>query len=290
MKQLLIIFIIIFVIIFIIILYNNYNKDKDEYKDEYKKNKIYLPSTKYPDDTFIIYAYYNKGGDDSRENKNLKFLLKNGNLNPNNILIICHNNIIPEFIPTNIKVLKKENHGYDFEAWYYGINYIDRNLYKKFIFINSSCIGPFIPLWFHNLNIHWTTCITNMLSEKVKLVGCTVNDDISEHIQSYFWCTDNIGLNILLENKILSKNNYNFQNTIINLEVGMSKLIKEKGYEIKGIAMNNMLNDNTHDIHFNNKYYGTTINPLEIIFYKNNRINTKITKLYIKCYDNVIYV
>jgi len=290
---------------------NNIQEITDSYMNSLKTSKnlddnllhidINNNNVLQPEDNMIIYAYYNKGDmDDSRAEKNLKFLLKHGNINPKNIVIVCNNQSIPEFIPKNINVLKHENHGYDFEEWYHGLQQIDRKLYKNFIFINSSCIGPFLPIWFSSVNIHWTECFTNLLSDKVKLVGCTINhcglhhcdlnnpeDTNKKHIQSYLWSTDNTGLDIILDNNILeSSNNYDFEGTVVNKEIAMSKLIEEKGYDIKALAMSEMLNIKHGDIHGKDMYFDTTINPLEIIFYKNNRIDTPITKLYEKSIEN----
>lgn len=264
---------------------DNYTYYSDLIKNYDNKSLIKESTVNFPSDTFIFYAYYNKNGKDSREEYNLKFLLKNGQLDVNNIIIICHNKEIPDFIPKSIKIIHKENHGYDFEAWYHGLKNINISLYDKFIFLNSSCIGPFTPVWFNSLNIHWTKCFTNLLTDTVKLVGCTINHDFNKHVQSYFWCTDKIGLNILLLNNILKEaNNYSFSDTIQKLEVGMSKIILEKGYNIKAISMSEMLNITHNDIHNEGMYFGSTVNPLEIIFYKNNRLKNNTTILYNKCY------
>jgi lipopolysaccharide biosynthesis protein len=298
MLKILTVVIVIHITILIIVLlnkfvninYENINYEKDTYYSDLiinfdNKSLLKEDTINFPSDTFILYAYYNKNDKDSREEYNLKFLLKNGQLDVNNIIIICHNKEIPDFIPKSIKIIHKENHGYDFEAWYHGLKNINLSLYDKFIFLNSSCIGPFTPVWFNSLNIHWTKCFTNLLTNTVKLVGCTINHAFSKHIQSYFWCTDKIGLNLLLRNNILKeRNNYSFGDTIQKLEVGMSKIILDNGFNIKAISMSEMLNITHGDIHHEGTYFKSTINPLEIIFYKNNRLKNNITKLYNNCY------
>ena len=261
-----------------------------------KIDKINEIDNNFPDDTLILYAYYENREKNketvgnSREYKNLKFLLKYGNIKKENIVIVIHydkkgnisNYSLPDFIPENIKVIKKENHGYDFEAWYHGLKEVSLDNYKHFVFINSSCVGPILPVWFENMNIHWIRCFTNFLNEKIKLVGCTKNYEISEHIQSYFWCCDRIVLDILINSNILEENNgYDFNGTILNKEIKMTQIIKQNNYEIKSISMNSLLNIEHGNINMNNRYYNTTINPLEIIFYKNNSIDTDITKLYL---------
>ena len=69
----------------------------------------------------------------------------------------------------------------------------------------------------------------------------------------------------------------------MNFELGMSRIIMENGYEITSF----MQSDNYYkklehnDIHFTNKYFGITLNPVEIMFIKNNRIKDLITERYI---------
>jgi hypothetical protein len=48
--------------------------------------------------------------------------------------------------------------------------------------------------------------------------------------------------------------------------------------------MSEMLNITHNDIHNEGMYFGSTVNPLEIIFYKNNRLKNNTTILYNKCY------
>lgn len=80
---------------------------------------------------------------------------------------------------------------------------------------------------------------------------------------------------MLVNNILKETNNYSFNNTIQKLEV-----ILDKVYNIKAISMSEMLNIPHNDIHSD----GSTVNPLEIIFYKNNRVKNNTTMLYNKCY------
>ena len=85
---------------------DNYKKDiyySDLIKNYDNKSLLKESTVNFPSDTFIFYAYYNKNGKDSREEYNLKFLLKNGQLDVNNIIIICHSKEIPK----SIKIIKK---------------------------------------------------------------------------------------------------------------------------------------------------------------------------------------
>ena len=137
--------------------------------------------------------------------------------------------------------------------------------------------------------------LLNLLSNEIKLVGPTINKsniyidkntNVPKHIQSMSFATDIIGLKLLIKNKILDeKNNIKvFKNEgktafIHKFEVNMSKIIMDNGYNITSFnqSENNKIDLKHNDIHFENKYFGITLNPIEIMFIKNNsnRINNK---------------
>jgi hypothetical protein len=64
------------------------------------------------------------------------------------------NNTIDILLPDNVKILYRDNIGYDFGGWSDAllINNLYEN-YDKFIFVNSSVAGPFIPSY---CNQKWT--------------------------------------------------------------------------------------------------------------------------------------
>ena len=101
------------------------------------------------------------------------------------------------------------------------------------------------------------------------------------------FCTDNIGLEILKKsifniNPIDYETIYNNsrKNFIIRFEIGMSKEIIKNGFEISALYFCDILNIKTNDVWRNNIYYDTTINPLETMFIKKNRIDSKIINFY----------
>ena len=65
-------------------------------------------------------------------------------------------------------------------------------------------------------------------------------------------------------------------------EVGMSDVIIKNGYKIASFMQcdNYYKNIEYNDIHYRQKYFGITINPVEIMFIKNNRINDLVTRRY----------
>ena len=103
--------------------------------------------------------------------------------------------------------------------------------------------------------------------------------------------TDNTGLQLLIEKKIFNlENNIEvYENKgrkefIMNFEVGMSGVIMKNGYEISSFMQSDNYYKNLKhgDIHYPERYFGITLNPVEIMFIKNNRLHDdSVSKRYI---------
>ena len=236
----------------------------------------------------ILYSYY----ETSNSIFNLNFFIKNA-LSKNtgvNFIFLINSNKCSVNIPTNfnVKIIKRNNSGLDFGAWSDGLKQVDINDYDNFIFINDTVIGPFLPRYIKN---DWYVLFCNLLDSRTKLSGLTINykpfndTKLSKHVQSMMFCTDKVGLTTLISKKIFLDTKYNSLNKldyIINYEIGMSKIILESGYQITALALSENKKHNIIDVwFFLNKYFNMNINPLETIFYKNNRIKTPIYNLYI---------
>jgi len=242
----------------------------------------------------VTYVYY----ETNKSLENLNFFIKNGVFNNDNVqynFIVKGQKCSVEFPDyKNIKLYYTENEGYDFGGYTYSIQMIDKTLFDYYIFLNDTVIGPFVPRY--NSKDTWYEDFIRLISDKVKLVGPTINrqnyNNISQHVQSMAFGTDKIGLQLLIENNIFNlENNIQVYKTqgkwefILMFEVGMSGVIMRNGFEISSF----MQSDNyckilRHgDIHHTNKYFGITINPVEVMFIKNHgdRINDLVSKLYI---------
>ena len=238
----------------------------------------------------ITYVYY----ETEISIKNLNFFIKNGVFYNDNIqynFIINGNKCSIKFPDyKNIKVYKRENEGYDFAGYSYSIEMIKKNTFYYYIFLNDTSIGPFVPRYVSK-NL-WPAYFVSLITDKVKLVGPTINrkpfNDISEHIQSMAFGTDNVGLKILIENNIFNINHNihikDKEKYIETFEIRMSGIIVKNGYNISSFMQcdNCSKQQKHHDIHKNNKYFGINLNPIEIMFIKNgkNRINDMVTKKY----------
>jgi hypothetical protein len=204
-------------------------------------------------------------------------------------LIICNNIDLNLNLPSYVKILKRQNIGFDFGGWSEGL--LTNDLYKNydnFIFANSSILGPFLPSYYTG---KWTDIYINGLKNNIKLFGSTINTfyDIvnRSHVQSYIFSTDREALQYLIDCEIFSLTNimHNFMDAVNNKEILMSRKIIEKGWNI------GCLHSYYKDVDFtfktkkpeeydlkvvadlmNKLFYDThNINVLELVFIKGNR-------------------
>jgi hypothetical protein len=168
------------------------------------------------------------------------------------IIISNDKNIVIE-VPDYVKLLFRDNIGYDFGGWSDAL--LINNLYEKydkFIFVNSSVIGPFIPSYCKE---KWTDIYINGLQNNIKLFGSTINTIeqplTMSHVQSYIFSMDKITLLYLIKCEIFSITNYakTFNDAIYLKEVLMSRKIIENNWNIGSL----MKYYKDVDFTFNNK-------------------------------------
>lgn len=172
-------------------------------------------------------------------NNRVKYFFDNAIFYDENIdFLIISNNLSFDynFKLKNVKLLKRENIGFDFGGWSYGL--FNDNLYlnyDKFIFANSSIFGPFLLPDFKG---KWTDFYINGLNDDIKLFGSTINPSLDAlnrlHVQSYIFSMDIETLKFLIKEKIFSiENNVSsFDNTIDNKEILMSRKIINNNWNI----------------------------------------------------------
>ena len=239
--------------------------------------------------TLVIYVFH-------KMNENVEHFFNNAIFKDDYVdfLVVCNSLSLKVSLPEDkkdyVKVINRENIGYDFGGWSDGI--LNNELYKQydsFIFVNSSVKGPYT-------NEKWTNIYLNGLTDEIKLFGSTINcclsvygpkaiDPVNEsHIQSYIFSMKRDTLDYLIEKGIFTKKRYitNFIEVIILREFKMSRLIIENGWNIgclmplyKGIDFT--FKTQNKDI----SYLGDIMLPQycnklwtvdELVFIKNNRI------------------
>jgi hypothetical protein len=266
---------LILITLFIIILINN--------RQNFSNNiQHYTPSIQK---TLVLYTFY-------IYNDNVKYFIKKGIFEDDNIdfIFIINDPKLKVDVPNYVKVINRENKGYDFGAWSEGL--LTNNLYMNydnFIFANSSVIGPILPTYYKG---KWIDIFLEGLTDTIKLYGCTINTcslescnlELSSHVQSYVFCTDRIGLGILINKEIFSLTNQinKYEDVVINKEIRMSREIINSNYNIGSLLMHyknidfrkkNINIKFFHDLTIGKKYYGNYLNPYEVIFIKEKHLN-----------------
>lgn len=147
------------------------------------------------DKPLILYAY----AESSSARPNIEFFIAHALHSAADFVFILNGDTdIDKIIPDkkNIKVVKRPNDCYDLGAYSQVLLQDDfYKKYKRFIMLNASIRGPFIPYW---SDACWTDMYLNKVTDEVKLVGMTANCWPTFHIQSMIWATDIVGINVLL--------------------------------------------------------------------------------------------
>lgn len=239
--------------------------------------------------TLVLYVFH-------EYNDNVDFFLKYGVIEQEGIdylMIINHpTRVLKMEFPKNVRIINRDNIGYDFGGWSHGL-FLD-NLYLQydyFIFINSSVRGPFLPSWYPGNN--WVELFTRRLDIDVKLVGTTVNHAWFEkgqcipHVQSMVMATDRVGLEVGIQRGIFSPSiiDLSYKDAVNQKELAFSSYILDAGYNIACLLSayrdydfrNSRQSidfsqypyqpyDSNH--YLSKQYFGLDIHPYEVIFVK----------------------
>lgn len=247
-------------------------------------------------ETIVLYCHtvgYSQGADE-----NYNFFVEYGIPDdPSTLVCLIYNHLdkIPlnqtPSMTGNILKLHRHNLGYDFGAWSDAIQCLKLDKRKKgfkLILINDTVRGPFVH-WFHqkNSNCSWTKIFTDMITEEVKLVGTTVNvcpdpklyGTWNPHVQSMLLATDEVGFAIGMKARVFTVNSDKFT-VIARCEVGFSREIMACGYNLDCLAPLIHGYDfrspekcllRLGDVQYEGAYFGTSLNPYDVVFFKTNR-------------------
>jgi hypothetical protein len=260
----------------------NENNVNNIYLDDY--HKFYYPQNNF-NKTLILYVFH-------EFNDRVDNFIKNCIFRDEKFdFIIIINNINFDInilsLPDYVTYIVRENIGFDFGGWSYGL--LKDELYKNydsFIFINSSVYGPCMEI---DDNRKWPDILLNGLYyNNIKLFGTTINcindgKNLS-HVQSMVFCMDLETLEFLISKDIFSLTNFDNSliNTINNKEIRMSREIINNGWNIGCLHIYYKDIDFTfksynrniiylNDVCYKNSFFGKTIHPYEILFVKGNR-------------------
>ena len=225
-------------------------------------------------------------------NNRVRYFIENCIFYDENIdFIIISNDLNNKLeVPKYVKILFRENVGYDFGGWSEAL--IKDNLYENydnFIFVNSSVIGPCLPCYYKG---KWTDVYLDGLKDNIKLFGSTINtsrDPLNQsHVQSYIFSMDKTTLKYLIDCQIFSTENYakSFNDAILQKEVLMSRLIIKNDWNIGSLLTYYKNVDFTfkskNPSEYTKPFLGDIMFPIyknklwneyELVFIKGNRFN-----------------
>ncbi|KAF3193784.1 hypothetical protein TWF225_009330 [Orbilia oligospora] len=180
----------------------------------------------------------------------------------------------------NIQVIRRNNISSDLESHAEILRANQGALikkYKKFIMLDASIRGPFLPAW---SNECWSDAYLDRLTFETKLVGLSMdsrcNADGKRHtiIQPMLLATDRIGLSVLL--KPIGKS-FTTLNDVLHIEESTAQTILDAGY---GISVMKASLASNRDYRLDKcaqdevSSFDTSIHPYETIFQEANQDNT----------------
>lgn len=184
-------------------------------------------------------------------------------------------------LPKHVRLIKRQNIGYDFGGWSDALEQEKNRLekYKYIIFANSSIIGPYIKN-----KKQWPNVLTEGLKDDIKLFGVTINTignpNSFSHVQSYLFVLDLVTVKLLINKHILCTCHYakTFHDAIIHKEIEMSRKIIEQGGNISSLCKY------YHGVDFRKSYPLHRPPPLDDIMFKGyeNNLWTRNELLFIK--------
>ncbi|KAI8823704.1 uncharacterized protein EV422DRAFT_366672 [Fimicolochytrium jonesii] len=266
-------------------------------------------------DVLVVYVYYDgvqseedrrasKGAFDTgkqeenpTQSENLKFFLHHG-LQSNADYLLVFNSPVPKDanVPTklpNVFTWTKPNECYDLGSFSAGVDRMKSEYgraYKKYILVNASVRGPFIPTYSTQC---WTDIFLAPLSDKTKMVGISFNCDPNHprHVQSMVLAFDQIGFDTAVGPVGCPKT---LDEAIVGGETQLTKRLVDRGYQAAALMTafkgeKDYAHTCTHlDPAWKNQYFGMSFHPYEVVFLKANRhIDDHALAQYTKWHDNM---
>lgn len=283
--------IVLFIIEIAFIIYGVLDK-KYQQEKEPKIYKIQTSSSSFPsyqeektqkkektEKILVLYATH-------QFNASTKYFLEKGIFEDNDIhfYVIFNNSYQDLELPSYVHYMKRNNFGYDFGGWSDALltNDFYKN-YDKFVFLNSSVMGPFLPSYCKK-SFKWPLAFTDPLSETLRLQGISINvihDPLNPHVQSFVFSMNKETLEYLIKKNLFTQKEYPLTySDAIQREIKMSKLILEHPSGTWNIA--SILKDQeNHDWHkpllkgtyqedptWKNSYHDQNLHPYQSIFVK----------------------
>ncbi|KAK8124633.1 uncharacterized protein PG998_000392, partial [Apiospora kogelbergensis] len=247
------------------------------------------PEHPVSDRPLISYAY----AESVSGRANFKYFLDQGLHGAADFIFIINGetdaaDLIPQ--KPNIRVVRRNNTCFDLGAHGEVLRKDDLwKKYKRFITLNASIRGPFVPRWSKSC---WSDNYLGRLTDKVKLVGMTINCGPQYHIQSMIFATDSVGMELMLypppgsshpdpygdeHDMVALQGCYTTMQKAIHGEVGTTGVIRQAGYEVEALmsaftkSQRNYADECAEHPVADVLTTAATFTPYETIFMKANR-------------------
>lgn len=254
--------------------------------------------------TCVLYCYY----ETEDTSKNLEFFVKNGVFDSEKYtyVFIINNNLCSVTFPSykNMQVLKRSDNETDLQSYKWAITELEKGSasffqgFSNIYFINSSCIGPFMPTicdknWIEHFNA---------VSDGIDLIGPVIefppdtngydalsikSDKNIPFIHTYMFGTSAKGFEVVKSVLLGMKPDINKDDIVHIIERKLTSSILTKGYKVKSLLSRFKNVDINNESVWDTKlwsgkngatcyeipgnYFGIDLNPLEVVFIKNIR-------------------
>ncbi|KAK6344633.1 hypothetical protein TWF718_006591 [Orbilia javanica] len=225
----------------------------------------------------ITYVYF----ETPNARENAMFFIKHGlHAQADFIFILNGKTDLSSHIPgaPNVQIIQRNNTCFDLGSHAEVLTANNGTLMKKynrFIMMNASIRGPFLPTWSKEC---WSDAYLDRISESNKLVGmtmrCNADGGKRKVMQSMLYATDRVGLQTLLP--VLNHCFPDFWKAV-NAEEHAAQTMLNAGYNIS-VLMSSFQSDKDYvntcrhgEVLGDNWYFGTSLHPYETIFQKANR-------------------
>eukprot|EP00887_Chlorella_sp_A99_P004453 scaffold30.g4453.t1 len=118
--------------------------------------------------------------------------------------------LFPTHLPSNVEIVQTQVKCYNWGTLGWVLKSRgDVGRYKKYVWLDSSVRGPFLPNYIEATGLRWHQLLTGMIDETTKLVGGTISCSgiklnilhptlFIPHVQGYLVATDRKGLAVLM--------------------------------------------------------------------------------------------
>ena len=196
-----------------------------------------------PDKTVVFFAYHEGS---LLEASNLEYFAKAGVWDRTDIdfvLIVngekctaCLDKSSKLYLP-NVRILLRENSGFDFAAYSFALESTKTSDYRYFIFINGGVRGPIVPSYKLPGISSWHQIFIEMLQGNVKLAGPTISCEEQIHVQTHMFALERSGLEVAIAANIFTTSGKSILELVRHSELGLTEVIMNNGFDISCLLL-----------------------------------------------------